>query len=507
MRAVRWPALVVIVAVIVAALLFAGGKKSQTSGQVAVSAASVGPVVAPVDAQSALWFCNGGTAVDNGFADHRVVLINTTDASRTGVLTTYASAAVNGKRAVPVRTPWMLAGGARTEYRLAELIGQSGYASAAVEVDGGGVLVEHSVTGALGSDRGPCSSRASNTWFVPIGTTATVSDPPTARELLVFFNPFPGDAVVDVAFSTDTGVRGSPELFKGLVVPGGSVLGVDLAGSGVAVAAEVAAAITTRSGRVVVDRVQGFNDKTRRGLALSSGVGAAAPAWVFAAGQLTSARQERVVVYNPNAGPVDVDVEVRPQDHALAVEPFQLTVRAGQHSQIDLQGEKRLASLVAASADYALVVRSADGSPIVVERLVTVTPGSPGAGAASSTGSAVATTRAYSDVVDATDPSSHLVIVNPNLTSIALVHLEVHTGGAVTTPAKYASVELPPGGRLVVPTSELGSGTFTVVIVASAPVVAERELVSASDRMVAAAVPDAASTSPLDLGELASLGN
>ena len=163
--------------------------------------------------------------------------------------------------------------------------------------------------------------------------------------------------------------------------------------------------------------------------------------------------------------------------------------------------------MVAASADYALVVRSADGSPIVVERLVTVTPGSPGAGAASSTGSAVATTRAYSDVVDATDPSSHLVIVNPNLTSIALVHLEVHTGGAVTTPAKYASVELPPGGRLVVPTSELGSGTFTVVIVASAPVVAERELVGASDRMVAAAVADAASTSPLDLGELASLGN
>lgn len=507
MKAARWPAIVVIVALVVAAFVFGDDSREVVSSSTR-DTALLGPIVAKADAMSALWFCNGGTSVDKGLADHHVVLVNTTDAERAGSLTVYASRPVAGVRPQPVRKSWTLAPRSRVEYRLAEVVGQAPYASATVEVAGGGVLVEHSVVGPAGTDRGPCASTASSTWYVPVGTTATVGDAPIAREVLVFFNPFPGDAVVDVAFSTDTGFRGTPEVFKGLVVPGGSVVGVDLATAGVAVAAEVAAVATTRSGRIVVDRLQVFNDgQTRRGIALSSGIGAPAPAWVFAAGRLGGGRQERVVVYNPNQEPAEVDVEIRPQDTAIAVEPFQLTVRPGQHSQLDLHNEPRLAALVTARAEYTLVVRSADGSAIVAERLVTVAPGSPGAGVAVSTGTAVASTRLFADVVDADQAASSVLIVNPNVKSIAQIRLVVLAGGVAATPPKYASVELQPGARLTVPLADLGRGTFTVIIEATAPVVAERDLVGATDRTVAGAVPDSASVSLLDLGGLVSLGN
>jgi hypothetical protein len=507
-RAARWPALVVIVALLVAAFLFTDNDPKVVTEPVA-QPLSVGPIVAKPDALSSLWFCNGGTAVDNGVADHQVIMVNTTPEQRAGTITVYASKPTTGARPTPVRKSWTLAPYARAETRLADVIGQAEYASATVEVDAGGVLVEHRVSGPLGFDRGPCSSSASGRWFVPIGTTSTATAASAeARELLVFFNPFPGDAVVDVEFSTDAGFRGLTEQFTGLVVPGGSVVGVDLATAGVAVSTQVAAAVTTRSGRVVVDRIQVYNDgQARRGIALSAGLGAPAPAWVFAAGQLGNGRQERLVVYNPNDVPAEVDVEVRPQDETVAVEPFQLTVQPRQHTQIDLQAEKRLAALVTAGSEFALVVRSVDGSPIVAERQVLVAPGSPGAGVGLSNGAATAATRLIADVADADQPGSALVLLNPNVSSIAQVRITVIANGAVTSPAKYSSVELDPGARLAVPLSGLGSGTFTLLIESSSPVVAERELVGAKDRSVAPAVPDSASLAPFDLGGFLSLGS
>lgn len=505
MKAARWPAIVVIVGLLVAAFLFDGADESTPT--TTAPGATFGAVVAKADSLSALWFCNGGTAVDNGMADHRVSLVNTTDAVRTGSLTAYASKPAQGARPAPVRVTWTLAPHARAEYRLADVVGKAPYASATIEVAGGGVLVEHRAVGTAGDDTGPCASSASGTWYVPIGTTATVGDAPIARELLVFFNPFPGDAVVDVAFSTDTGFRGTPEVFKGLVVPGGSVVGVDLATAGVAVTSEIAAVATTRSGRVVVDRLQVFDEAAKRGLALTSGVAAAAPAWVFPVGRLAAGRQERVVVYNPNEGAAEVDVEVRPQDPTVAVEPFQLTVRPGQHSQIDLHNEPRLAALVAAGTDYTLVVRSADGtSGIAAERLVTVTPG-PGGGVASSTGRAVGATRAYADIVEVDAAASRLVVVNPNPASIAKLRLLVMTPAGIVVAAKYASIEVQPGDRLAIPIADLGTGTFTVIVEASAPVVVERDLVRGADRSIAPGVPDSAGVSLVELGGLISLGS
>ena len=87
-------------------------------------------------------------------------------------------------------------------------------AGAVVEVEGGEVAVEHEIRGDLGRATAPCATTASPTWSLPWGVTTR-----GARELLVFMNPFPDDATVDITFATDEGVRNTSR-FRGSSCPG-----------------------------------------------------------------------------------------------------------------------------------------------------------------------------------------------------------------------------------------------------------------------------------------------
>src|SRR5690606_5607278 len=106
----------------------------------------------------------------------------------------------------------------RVAFRLADLV-DAPLAGAVVEVDGGQIAVEHELNGDLGRATAPCSTTASPTWSFPWGVTTRGN-----RELLVFLNPFPDDATVDITFATDEGVRDTLR-FRGFVVPGRSVVG------------------------------------------------------------------------------------------------------------------------------------------------------------------------------------------------------------------------------------------------------------------------------------------
>jgi hypothetical protein len=367
------------------------------------------------------------------------------------------------------------------------------YVSATVEIDGGGVAVEHEVAGPAGFDRAPCASGASANVTLPMGTTDVTGDAASAREVLVFFNPFPADAVLDVRFSTDRGERGTPEKLKGFVVPGRSVVGVDLAAAGVTVSDDVATEVAARTGRVVVDRLQtyaGFDG--RRGLILSGGVPAPAESWVFPAGTLSATRREILAVYNPNDVAADLDVEVRPGPGAsVATEPFQITVQPHRHARLDLSTEDRMKDFVAQSLPYTLVVRSADGTPISAERLVTVEPGTAGGGVGSGTGSALASQQVLADLTGA-QAGSVLVLSNPSPDSVASVELRVLSGGT-RQPAATASVDLEPGERRAIPVEQLGAGP--VLASSNVPVVAAAEVVVGADRADTVGIPDAATAS------------
>ena len=234
--------------------------------------------------------------------------------------------------------------------------------AALVEAKGGAVAVEHRVTGPHGVDVGPCTSATAPVWHLASG--ATTRD---AREVVVLFNPFPTDAIVDISFDTDAGSR-EPVRFQGFPVAAGTVVGVDI-GDDVAREPQVSATLRTRTGRVVVERLQEFDGSLGpEGLAVALGVPEASTTWAFAEGTVDDGRTERIVVYNPSDERAQVEVRVLPttDEPAPAPQPFRLSIRAGTFTVVDYGDEER----VAAGVGHATVVRSTNGVPVVAERVM-----------------------------------------------------------------------------------------------------------------------------------------
>jgi hypothetical protein len=388
---------------------------------------------------------------------------------------------------------------ARAELRLAELVPNAEFASATVELSGGGVVVDHSINGPLGADFGPCATSASTDWFVPLAATATEKNP-TARAVLVVYNPFADNAVVDVDFVTDAASAAAP--IKSMVVSPGAVEALDLT-TLVPVADQLATVVRARAGRVVVDRIEAFDDSRRRDLVLSSGVPAGATTWFLPSGRLGAPRVERLVVYNPGADRAEVTVEVRPDNRQIVIEPFVVQIAGGRFAVIDLSAEKRLSD--AGLAGYSVVVRSS-GPPIAVERLVTVAPGQPGAGASATTGAAFASPIVVVPVSAPEGTPGELIVFNPNASAIATVTMEVIANGQRLPAPAAASFELQPGERRSLPLASFGVGNFSVVARGSAPLVIEWENSVNNARVAGIGLPDRATTQvpkpiTLELGE------
>lgn len=508
MKIARWPALVLIPLLLLAAVLLSDDDPDAATEPVD-DVQVLGPLLASPDSLGAFWFCAGGTGVEGSAADHSVIVTNTTDEDRLATLTVYGSRPADGVRPEPVSVQFGVAPYTRSDPQLLRsFLPGAEYVSATVEIDGGGVLVEHEVTGPLGNDRAPCATTTSGDWVVPFGATDSTAPNATARELLVLFNPFPADAVLDATFFTERGARGTPEDFNGLVVPGRSVVGIDLAAIDVTASDEVSATITARTGRVVVDRIQVLADPAagRVGVALSSGVPAPSETWTFAAGGLGPTRREQLFVANPGTVPSEVDVEVRPMSDELAPEPFQLTVQPGSHVLLDLAAEERLASFVTDGQAYTLIVRTADGTKVAAERVVSVAPGQFGAGLATGTGAALAGLRLTADMSGA-QTGSELVLFNPSSETIARVRLSVVGGGRSEEPLGAEEIEIEPGSGQVIAITDLSADPVAVVVMESnVPIIAERDVVGPTDRWSAMAVPDLATASIARQSLFADLG-
>jgi hypothetical protein len=520
---------------------------------------------APVAGGSSTWFCAAGTATDGGMADHTVVMLNPTERDLAADLTVFtgevlAPAAAPG----PAATTTPAAGGPEVHRQVARQVDlpaggqvvvalgdlvQAPLAAALVEVDGGGVAVEHHVRGEHGADVAPCVTSAAPTWHLAWGSTAR-----DARELVVVFNPFPSPATVDAVFATPDGRR-EPVRFQGLPVPGRSVVGIDV-GHEVTRADQVAATFEVRSGRVVVERLQQFDGSLGvEGLSLAPAVPAAAGAWAFADGEASTlapttpppdeladappddetdddaeageadddaeasdadeadgaagdrlATSERLVVYNPGDQRAEVEVGVVPttDEPGPPVPPFSLSVRAGGYQVLDYGEHDRIVAGVA----HATIVRSTDGPPVVVERVtVDEAPApSPGAGASqadeegearrgheisASPGARLATPAWAFPSVAALGQgvSVRFAIFNPDPDRAVGVRV-VPTGAAGPAggdaPTGPARVEVPPGARLaVVLDATASAGTVAAVVEADGPVVVERTVLAPDGRRLA----------------------
>jgi len=499
----RLPVLVILLALVVGGVVV---DRAEDAQEPAVETAEISPTafpMAPADgAVTSTWFCAGGTADEEGFAAHAVTMLNTTSEALAVDLTVFpgivappvvdpeaeeldpeaeAEAAeeepteeepteVVGAPDEPITEHLEIGPRSRVRIALADVV-VAPVASALVESTGDGLVVEHEVSSVHGIDAKPCATAASDEWHFAWGTTKR-----EARELLVLFNPFPDDAIVEGVFSTEDTVREPGRFAGGLVVPARSTVGIDL-GDDVTRRDEVAATLRTRAGRIVVDRIVRVDEEDgERGLTVQLGVPEPQRAWVFPDGLVSDTVSETYVVYNPTEELAEVEIAFtldRAQQLGIP-EPVDLSIAPGEHVTVDMGADGR----IPAGVPHSAVVRSANQVPIVAEQVV----GSRDRvrrGLAVTTGSPVEATEWTFAAGSTEEPSAQsLTMVNLDPQVLTEVDVVALVGGREVPVSELQDLVIEPGERLNVDLSPriANRPDLAVVVRATEPVVVERVL-------------------------------
>jgi hypothetical protein len=471
MRPVRLLLVTVVVVALVGATSWWGGRSGAEPSSVErplVPAASAG------GDGSRTWYCAAGTAQLPSPPGHSILVTNPGEGEVTVRMTPSSpeGAGTPVDVVVPARTP--LGVDVATAFGSAQR-------SVMVESPEPSVVVEHRLVGARGADQELCSTFSSGTWFFPIVNTERGSG-----ALLTLFNPFPGDAGVDVEVALDTGSR-VPTPLSGIVVPARSAVVVDI-GQSVQRRERFSLVVRSRSGRVVAELAQSLGsgdedeeEPTSRGLRLELGIPAAATRWVLAGGFTGPGAAESLVVQNPGRDRLTVSVQVTPYGaSANAPEPISLEVQPQRTAIVDLSAESR----VPGEGYHSITVDSPDG-PVAVTRTLTVSAGgSPPTGAgvvprpaeltgglSMSPGSPVAALRWFAPAMETATPTPVLLVHNPG-PGVAVVTAESVAGGTLTPIGPEGGIEVPAGDSvaLAVP----APGDVTLPSVTGAGVVAVR---------------------------------
>ena len=415
-------------------------------------------MAAAADARSSAWYCTGATAARDGVADGQVVLFNAGDRVLRGTVTVYPS---EGEvRPQPVE----VAAAARETVRLAD-VASAPYASALVELDGGEAVVELAGTGALGDTVTPCATAASSEWYFADGVTTR-----DASEVLLLFNPFPDDAVVDLVFGTEEG-QVTPQALTGLSVRGEGMAAVNV-GEFVQRREQVTAAVTARAGRLVVARLQSFDGSAgRKGASLSLGSADVGPVWYLPEGLVDDGLTQRYHIFNPGTDEAEVEVELALEQGEA--EPIQLTVPAQSRVTVAANDETRIPKGV----PHAATVTSVNGVGVVVERSVDAAPAARRSGSSLMPGAQVAARR-WALAVGAADDTfdEYLIFQNPGPTT-AVVSVRVFSGGVPGVNDALQNLEVGPGQRRGVRLRDSVEADATPAVVeADQPIVVERDV-------------------------------
>jgi hypothetical protein len=451
----------VLVALTVGGLLLDRHRPAATAAIFGRPASAATPIAAPpADALSASWFCPGAPAAPGGSLIGTITVANNADRDRIGSITIFPSAGE------PVSTPLTVPARKTVSVRLGDVV-TAPYAATLVELERGDVTVEQTVTGPLGTDHAPCATTASSTWFGADGTTTL-----DATFTLFAFNPFPETAVVDLGFLTDQGRR-DPQGLQGLVIPGRSlqVFGVN---DVVLRSVDVGVVATARSGRIVMGRLQRYDGTSgRKGTV--SGVLATSPGteWWFPDGETGPTAREFIVLANPTDHDASVRVEPYLDPSASPVDAIAATVPAGAIVTVAL-------SDVLPAGRHTLIVRSLDGTPVVVERRIDNTdPTRMGTSAVLGARLLATHWSLAAGEVSAT-MNEEIVVANPTGTTVTVTVATIGATGATPVPG-FENLALEAGETQRVTLGGIfAAGPTPVVVDASAPVVVER-VVTATD--------------------------
>ena len=543
-RAVRFPVLLVVVALLVAGALAPRWREVDVGAPSDVTTAVPIdrwlPSVAGPGAGGGVWYCAAGTALGTagGLAEQTVILTNVSSVPSRTKLTAVSSEGPTEVRMVEVG-PFT-----RVDVLVSDLL-RAPFAAALVESTGGQVVATHRLDGRLGSSYGPCASAPSTRWLFPGGTTRFL-----AQEVLAVFNPFPDAAVLDITFTAEDGKR-SPVEFQGKVVPPGSLSVLQIADV-VTVRQQLSTDVHVRAGRVVVERLVAFDpndgERTRTegratatvpgattlsappatagaggtatpddvdaaafsgpGISVDLGAPVAAPTWVFPGSPERDADERQdYVLYNPGERETEaviaVTLEAEPGSgtSATVVEPYTTTVRPGQFAVVAFDNEQR----IPAGRRHWEFVFTSDGAPIVAERVVrrrsdASVPGldlSPGSPAAATTW--VLPAARFDDSI-----SAEVALVNPSHTESAVVEVSMLGDGAEGLISGLDRLEIAPGTQRVVELAGLPTGAHGAIVRADRPVVVAQTHTFGRPLSVSSsvAVPIASTVAPLAAPDL-----
>lgn len=428
----RVPAILVVLAVLVGAAVVDREKSNPTVTTGAAQTAMA--EAAPAGALSSTWYCQGASANKDGIANGTVIVANPTDRDVKGSVTFVANAdAKVPPKTVPLELkPWSRAG-----YSYADQL-PAPWVAALVEVDGGGVVAEQSVSGPLGSDNAPCANNASSTWYFADGGTTR-----DAHLIYALANPFPEDAIVDLSFSTDQG-RVVPQALQGVVVPARGMLPVNV-GEQVLRRRAVSATIRARTGRIVAARIQTYDGSDRRkGLALVPATPSPGDTWYFPEGYVTDGMTERFQVYNPSGREAHVTLALTLQQGAA--EPFDIVVAPQGRFTVNVNDETRIPKNVG----HAATVTVERGPGVVVERSIDAAKPAPRLGLASTMGTRMTAARwAFAAGLAVKGIDEWVVMQNPGSSAVRVSFTALASGQPLAID-KLQGVPIPAHGRLAV---------------------------------------------------------
>jgi hypothetical protein len=459
-------AMIALIVAVVALAAFADHPAPRRAAQAAgagagvVAAGAVMPVAAPSGALSSSWFCAGPIAAPAKTGDGRLVIANSASRPVHGRVTLIAS------NAPPTSQDVEVAAGGRLVV-MEKTPNAAPYLGASVELDGGQAAVQQVVTGTEGTTSTSCATSGSTAWYFPAGTTQESST--LAISLL---NPYADDAIVDLSFTTEQGQE-NPQDFQGIVVPAGSLVGLDL-GSHLRRRAAIATSVNLRIGRVAAFETQVVQSQSAAaqttaapgtvpwppGVTVLRGAPSASTSWWWPTGAASDGANEQYLVYNP--GPAAAQVSLVADLDQGSADPFEVTVDPHGVAVVTTNSESRIPKAMGHGAG----LHSANGVPVVAARLLLAASPANQTGVAEVLGSALEVRRWLVPGNGATDAgSATLVVYNPGSAPVRV------TISSLTGPLDGQSGVVIPSHRRYLPPAASAGDSF--VVAGNGPVVVE----------------------------------
>lgn len=477
-RLARIIGLVSCLAVLVGAFALTKQPAPASEARLVTAPPPVQPLMPGATGLTTSWYCPGVPTVGvAGGQGGTFTLVNPTDTVVDATLTVFSVGVAPVSRSIRVGQR------GRVDVAAAELT-TAPYAAALVELAGAQIGVEQSAFNAAGISVTPCMVDPSAEWFFPDGSTRA-----DASLIVLLFNPFPGDAVVDLAFADEEGARVTKK-FEGRVVPARSLVAFDI-GEIIQRKALVSVMAKVRDGVVIAGRVQSFGggDSGRKGLVAGVGIAAAAQSWRFALGRKGPGPDDitpvadRLVIHNPTDIEAEVAVTVLTATDTAALsvggdtatpgpappEPLRLTVLAHQSGIIDLVQ-------AAGVPDGVFNMSVTASTAIAVERVIDYA-GTPTPFTTVVPGSRLAAPIWHFPAGLPSGTRGLLSVLNSTGEPAIVVVMAIGAAGA-TPVAGYEKVEIPAGGVVTLPLGDKAVAGLPLVVESNGAIIVERTIIS-----------------------------